>query len=421
MKQPTLAALLCALLTACAIPSAAIASQPLTEATAPVEAAPEATAAPAESEAAQPLPASFGDTTPPIPIDAPSAILMEAKSGQTVMAQNADEAYDVAGVTKIMSALVLMEAVDNGGLRLEDSVVISPAASKSGGMSAFLGSGESYPVETLFKAMMVVNANDAAIALAEKAFGSQEGMLVKMNEKAKSLGIAPVFVNPTGHNADGQLMSARDAAVIARALCKYPKIFEWSKVYTSEIAHPGDRKTELTNPNKLVRFYPGCDGFATGSVGNKSYSGVVTAERDGMRYIAVVLGAQNANKRSDVAKAMLDYAFANYVPINAIEKGKGIAKDIPVTGGSQKTVHGIAGEDLTLLIERGDEARIDKKVVLDKEILQAPVQADQVLGKLVIGLDGKELGQVPIVAANAVEASDFGSSLRRAVLDYLRR
>lgn len=401
MKQRTLVALFCALSMACVGSIEAMAGEP----------------APTMEPAATVEP----DAGAPIPLDAPHALLMEAKSGQVVMAHDADEAVDTAGVTKIMSALVLMEAVENGALRLEDTATISPVASKAGGMSAFLANGESYPVETLFKAMMVVNANDATIALAEKTFGSQEGMLVKMNEKAKNLGLSAVFVNPTGHNAAGQSMSARDAATIARELSKHPKIFEWSCIYTSDIVHPGDRVTELTNPNRLVRFYQGCDGFATGSVGNKSYSGVITAERDGIRYIAVVLGAKNANTRSDVAKAMLDYAFANYVPINAIEQGKGVAKDIPVLGGTQKTIHGVAGEDLTLLIERGDEARIVKEVSLDNEVLQAPIKMGDRIGTLTVRLDGKELGRVPVCAASDVTASDFASSLRRVVLDHLRR
>lgn len=359
--------------------------------------------------------------TMPFNVDAQSVIVLEAKTGQVIMEQNADEQMDVAGTVKLMTALVLMEMMEKGNFLLEDQVSISTTASKAGGMSAFLGSGETYTVEALMRAMMMVNANDAAIALAEKAAGSQDGLLAKMNSRASELGISPVFVNVTGHNADGQRMSARELGVIAQTLVKFERVMEWSKLYTDVIQHPNDRQTELTNPNRMVRFYEGCDGLATGSNKNTNYCSVITAERDGVRYIAIVLGAKNSTERFDISKQLLDYAFANYTPVTVIEAGKGVARDVPVEGGAKKSVHGIAGESLSLVIEKGSEGQIEKIPSLFNETLQAPVLQGDQIGELTIKMGNKEIKKIPILAAEDIESSSFTANLERIINDFIHR
>ena len=356
----------------------------------------------------------------PFSVDAKAAILIDAASGQVIFEKNADEKYDVAGMTKLMSALIVSEVLDSGALKLSDTAAVSSSAAGIGGMSAFLTSGESYTVEELYKAMLMISANDATAALAEKLYGSSEAFVAKMKERAAELGISPVFTSATGHRAEGQGMSARDAAVIAMELCHYASALTYSSIYMGELVHADGRVTELVNPNRLVRFYSGCDGLSTGSNSSVGYSGTFTAQRDGARYIVVVIGANSADTRSAIAQKLLDHAFANYESVVVIEKGKGVAKDVPVEGGRKSTVHGVAGETLCLLLKKGESSGIAKEVKLG-EALIAPVLAGQQMGELVVSLNGAEIARVPIVASEAVEKASIGSALRVIWLDWLHR
>ena len=357
----------------------------------------------------------------PFEVDAKAAILVDATSGQVICEFNADEQFDIAGASKVMSMLVLAESIEDGLLSLSDKVNVSTTATNTGGMSAFLEHGEDYIAEELFNAVLTVNANDATLALVEKAFGSQNGLLKKISEKSKELGIAPNFVNVTGHNASGQAMSAREAAVIACELAKYDTVLSHGTSYSDTIEHPSGRVTELVNPNKLVRFYQGCDGFATGSSSGSGYSGVFTASRSGQRYITVVIGARNSNTRADIAKKLLDHAFANYESILVIEEGKGVAKDIPIDGGVQKTVHGVASQGLSILTKKGEASQITKTSELLEGELKAPVVKGDVVGYLVINKGDVLLKRIPIVAFNDVEKASLYRNFTQLLLDYLRR
>ena len=355
--------------------------------------------------------------TLPFEVNAKAAVLMDAASGQVIYEKNADELYDVAGMIKLMSALILSEAIESGTLSLTDTANVSSSAAGLGGMSAFLAAAQSYSVETLFKCMLMISANDATVALAEKLVGSSEAFVARMNERAKQMGLSSVFTSPTGHRATGQGMSARDAAKIARELSKHSTALMYSAIYMDELIHADGRRTELVNPNRLVRFYSGCDGLATGS-NSSGYSGTFTAERNGTRYIAVVIGASNSENRSAIAQKLLDHAFANYESVVVIEKGKGVAKDVPIDGGRKKTVHGVAGETLSLLLKKGEAAGISKEVEVTEE-LTAPVEAGQKMGELIVKLNGVELARVPVVACETVEKATIASALRLIWLSWL--
>ncbi|MGI6193173.1 MAG: D-alanyl-D-alanine carboxypeptidase family protein [Christensenellales bacterium] len=355
--------------------------------------------------------------TLPFEVNAKAAVLMDAASGQVIYEKNADELYDVAGMVKLMSALILSEAIESGTLSLTDTANVSSSAAGLGGMSAFLAAAQSYSVETLFKCMLMISANDATVALAEKLVGSSEAFVARMNERAKQMGLSSVFTSPTGHRATGQGMSARDAAKIARELSKHSTALMYSAIYMDELIHADGRRTELVNPNRLVRFYSGCDGLATGS-NSSGYSGTFTAERNGTRYIAVVIGASNSENRSAIAQKLLDHAFANYESVVVIEKGKGVAKDVPIDGGRKKTVHGVAGETLSLLLKKGEAAGISKEVEVTEE-LTAPVEAGQKMGELIVKLNGVELARVPVVACETVEKATIASALRLIWLSWL--
>ena len=348
----------------------------------------------------------------PFAVDSSAAILVDAATGQVIFEKNSQEAYDVAGMAKILSALVVAQALEQGEITLEQQVQISQTASRTGGMSAFLTSGASYPVSDLYKTMMMISANDATIALAEAISGSEEAFVARMQKKAAELGASPVLVNATGHKAAGQKMSAQDAAKIACALVKYPSALERSAVYMDYLTHAEGRETELVNPNRLVRFYEGCDGIATGSNSESGYSGAFTALRGSDRYIAVVIGARNAN--------LLDYAFANFRSVIVMEKGKGVAKDVPVSGGMKKTVHGVAGESFSMLLAKTAEENLEKEVVLFEEI-EAPLEEGQQIGELIIKSGGAEIARIPVVASEAVAKASIGTGFRLIMLDWLRR
>lgn len=357
----------------------------------------------------------------PFEIDAAAAILIEAKTGQVILEKNADEQLDLAGTIKIMGALVIAREMEGGLYDLSTPVQIGDEAVRIGGMSAFLSRGATYSLEELIKPMMMICANDAMAALAQQSAGSEQAFVEKMNQAARELKISPVFVNATGHKAEGQKMSVREAAVISRELVQYPQLLQYSGIYMDELSHADGRITELVNPNRLVRFYTGCDGLMTGSTSQAGYSGAFTAQRDGQRYIAVIAGAKNNAQRSELAQQMLEYAFANYTTVVVMEEGTGVARDVPVEGGTERSVHGAAGEDCALLIRKGEEGQISKEPVLYEETLTAPVCEGDKIGEIVVKKNSEIAAKVPIVAAKTIEKASIKRSLRLFALDFLRK
>ena len=356
----------------------------------------------------------------PFSIEAKAAILVDAATGQVIWEKNADEQLDPAGMAKLMSALLVSEALESGTLDPEGGLSVSAAAAATGGMSAFLTRGESYGVQELFRAMMMISANDATVVLAEALCGSQEGFAAAMQERAAQFSLDAKFVNPTGHKAQGQTMSARDGAKLACELAKHPAALEYASVYSGVLIHPGGRTTELVNPNRLVRFYSGCDGLSTGSNNAALYCGAFTAKRGTDRFVAVIFGAPNADARAQGAQKLLDYAFANYQSVIVIEEGKGVAKDVPVAGGRKRSVHGVAGEGVSLLLKKGEAGQIEKEPVIFEE-LSAPVEKGQTIGELTVKKDGEVVARVPIVAYERVEKASVSALLRVELLDWLRR
>lgn len=352
--------------------------------------------------------------------DAQAVILVDAASGTVVYENNADTLYDVAGMSKLMSVLIVAETIDSGTIAVEDSVTISKTAASTGGMSGFLEYNAAYTVDELFKAMTMISANDATVALAEYICGSSEAFVSRMNERAKAMGLSCTFTSPTGHKAQGQQMSARDCAAIAAELTKYPTVLAYSSIYMDKLTHAGGRETDLVNPNRLVRFYTGCDGLATGSGGSGGYCGTFTALRNDSRYIAVVIGSQNADSRSAAAQKLLDHAFANFESVVIVEKGKGVARDVPIENGRHKSVHGVAGEELKLLIEKGAASQVEKEVTL-YENLTAPIEEGQQIGEMTVTLSGKEIARIPVVAYERIDEASIFNCARDIWLDWLRR
>lgn len=353
--------------------------------------------------------------TPPIELPCAAAILVEPQSGQVLFAQNTDTPRPVASVTKVMTILLALEALSQGRVSLEDEFSISQAAAGMGGSQVLLDVGEVQPFSVLLKSAIVGSANDASVAIAEALYGSESVFVERMNERARELGLTDThFVNCTGLPAEGQQTTARDVAVMTMAMLSYPTYFDFSTVWLDEVDHGDGRITQLTNTNKLIRLYDGCDGGKTGSTNEAGYCISATAERGGMRLIAVVLGADTGSERFDIASEMLDYGFAHYRLYPVAQEGTKVRGELPVTGGDSAGVPLVLGGALTLLIQKGEEQGI--QLVPDlPESLEAPVAAGQEVGGVEVVVDGRSVARIPVLAAREVTAKGLKNALSRVL------
>ena len=353
--------------------------------------------------------------TPPIELPCAAAILVEPQSGQVLFAQNTDTPRPVASVTKVMTILLALEALSQGRVSLEDEFSISQAAAGMGGSQVLLDVGEVQPFSVLLKSAIVGSANDASVAIAEALYGSESVFVERMNERARELGLTDTyFVNCTGLPAEGQQTTARDVAVMTMAMLSYPAYFDFSTVWLDEVDHGDGRITQLTNTNKLIRLYDGCDGGKTGSTNEAGYCISATAERGGMRLIAVVLGADTGSERFDIASEMLDYGFAHYRLYPVAQEGTKVRGELPVTGGDSAGVPLVLGGALTLLIQKGEEQGI--QLVSDlPESVEAPIAAGQEVGGVEVVVDGRAVARIPVLAAQEVTAKGLKNALSRVL------
>ena len=351
--------------------------------------------------------------SPPMTINCAAALLLEPKSGQVIFAMNADSPRSVASVTKVMTILLTLEAIEAGRISLDDRVTISADAAGMGGSQVLLDTGETQSIAVLLKSMIVGSANDAAVALAEVLYGSEELCAARMNERAAELGMTGThFVNCTGLPADGQHTTARDVAIMSMAMFSHPLYFDFSGVWLDDVDHGDGRVTQLTNTNKLIRLYDGCDGGKTGSTDEAGYCITATAQRGGMRLIAVVLGASSGTERFSIAKEMFDYGFANYRLYPVAQSGTPIRGSLPVVSGEKDSVGLELDGDLTLLILKGAEQDIQLSPSLPESI-EAPVQMGERVGSVNVIVEGKNAASIPIAAAETVDAKGFRHGLKR--------
>lgn len=354
----------------------------------------------------------------PMELACKSALLMEPESGQIIFEYNADERRPVASVTKIMSILLACEALEEGRAGLDDVVNISKNAAGMGGSQVLLDVGEQQPFSILLKSMIVGSANDAAVAIGEHLYGSEEQFVRRMNERAQQLSMNNThFSNCTGLPAEDHYTTARDVAIMSTALLNYPEYFEYSTIWLDEVDHGNGRVTQLTNTNRLIRLYEGCDGLKTGSTNEAGYCMSATAQRGDMRLVAVVLGAQSGKERFEIAEKMLDYGFANYRIYPVAERGAKVRGKLRVVGGDAEDVELVLDGDLTLLIEKGDEGDIQLLPSLPESV-RAPLEAGQHVGYVEVHRNGRMVGQVPVASACAVGAQGFGSSLNRILENW---
>ena len=365
-------------------------------------------AVPARAEEAAPM-----ETGVPVDLTSPSAILTEASTGRVIFEKNADERRPVASVTKVMTILLTLEAIDSGQIAQEDQVLVSERAASMGGSQAYLDANSSYAVSELLKTVIIASANDSAVALAEHLCGAEEAFVRRMNERAAELGLADThYVNCTGLPAQGHYTTARDVARLSAQLDQHPLYYTFSTVWMDEIRHKGGRVTQLTNTNRLVRFYAGCDGYKTGSTNEAKYCMSATAEKDGMRLIAVVLGAGAGQTRFNEARKMLEYGFSGYQLFTPVTQGDALGLEVAVRLGAQDSVSAVSGGGVSLLLRKGEEKDISIEAALAQSVA-APVAQGDMLGEIRVMQGGRVAAVLPAVAGENVELPGMVGSLLR--------
>ena len=332
-------------------------------------------------------------------VEAGSAVLMEKETGAVLYEANAHDKLEPASVTKVMTLLLVMEALDAGRIQKEDLVTVSARAASMGGSQVYLKEGEQMTVDDMLKAVAVVSGNDAAVALAEHIAGSEEGFVALMNQRATELGMADTnFVNCTGLPAAGHLTSAYDIALMSRELIlRHPDIRTYTTIWMDTIR---DGQFQLANTNKLVRYYEGCTGLKTGSTDSALYCLSATAEREGMELIAVVMKSPTSAQRFESAKAMLTFGFANYTLVD-VRPGEALPP-VDVALGVVDQVQPVLGQSSRILVDKSQINEVTTAVRLTEGV-EAPVEAGQKLGELVVSVAGEERQTIPLVAAQAVE------------------
>ncbi len=349
-------------------------------------------------------------------LTAPSAVLMEASTGKVLFEKNSHEVRACASITKVMTLLLVMEAIDQGRMSLTDTITASEHASSMGGSDIWLEPGEIMSADDMVKATVVASANDAAVALAEHLEGTEEAFVQKMNQRAAELGMKDtVFKNCNGLDEEGHVTSAYDVALMSRELIKHEKIFDYTTIWMDTLR---EGKTQIVNTNKLLKSYNGITGLKTGTTGGAGSCITATAQRDGLSLIGVVLGSATGKERFTDAAALLDYGFSNYM-IYTPGLPEEALQPVPVANGMQSQVAVESAASGSVLLTKGREKDLKTEVKLSESV-EAPVAKGQQLGKIVYTLDGEVLTEYPITAAGDVEQISFFSALGILARELLR-
>lgn len=351
-------------------------------------------------------------------ISAPSAILMEASTGQIIYEKNPDEKLPPASVTKVMTLLLIFDALESGQIKLADEVTTSEYAASMGGSQVFLEPGETQTVDTLIKCISVASANDACVSMAEYICGNEEEFVAKMNKRAKDLGMKNThFVNCNGLDADGHLTTARDIALMSKELIiTYPQIFDYCNIWMENITHKtqkGESEFGLTNTNKLIRQYEYATGLKTGSTGKAKFCVSATAEKNGVSLIAVIMGAEDSKARFKDAVTLLNYGFGK-CQMYTDEKMPSL-DPISVTGGIQESISLEYEKKFTYLDTTGANLNAVTSRLQIPDKVNAPVKKGDTVGQRIYYLDEKEIGSVNLLAEETVKKAGFFDYLRKAL------
>ena len=355
-------------------------------------------------------------------ITAPSAVLMEASTGQIIYEKDADEQLPPASVTKIMTLLLIFDALYSVQIQLDDKVTTSEYAASMGGSQVFLEAGETQTVDTLIKCISVASANDACVAMAEYICGNEEEFVARMNQRAKDLGMENThFINCNGLDVDGHLTTARDIAVMSRELItEYPEIYDYCTIWMENITHTTKKGTSefgLTNTNKLIRQYEYATGLKTGSTGKAKFCVSATARKDGMDLIAVIMAAPDSKTRMKDAVTLFNYGFGKcqryeekqIQPMEPVEVSRGKEKQVNVVQDGKFVYVDTTGADLS---------KVKRKAVY-KEKIEAPVKKGEKIGVVQYYLDEKMIGSIDIIAEQSVEKISYKSAMGNALEEFL--
>lgn len=342
-----------------------------------------------------------------------SAYLVDAATFTPLYAKNENERLPIASMVKIMTALLTLEAVDRGELSLDEKVPVSENAASMGGSQVFLDAGTEHRAGDLLKSVIVASANDSCVALAERVSGSVEGFVSDMNARAAELGMKDTrFANCTGLPAAESFSTAHDVALMFREVIRHPVYFEDAGVWLEDYVHPDGRTTVMTNTNKLVKFYNGCDGGKTGFTSEAKFCLAATAERDGMRVIAVVAGADSSKSRFNAVSSMFNHAFGSFKAEKLLGAGELAAQRVKVAGGKERSVGVTVNEDIVRLAPRSDKTAAELRLELPDKV-KAPVRKGDVVGKGYVVVDGTAVREFDLVAAEDVARASIWDLFRR--------
>ena len=358
-----------------------------------------------------------------ISVNAKASLLMEADTGTILLESNAHEKLAPASVTKVMTMLLIYEALANGKINWDQTVTVSAYAASMGGSQIFLEPEEQQTVRDLVKSIVIASANDAAVAMAEFVAGSEEAFVTMMNKKAEELGMKNTnFRNSCGLDAEGHLTTAYDIALMSRELItKYPEVFEYTKIRLDKITHKtarGEEEFGLTNTNRLIRSYPGTTGLKTGSTSEALFCISATAEKEGMSLIAVILGAPDPTTRFDSAMKLFDYGYANYA-ISAQEPENTPMGEITVYKGKKESAQAVIEQQQHVLVPKGKNIVIDSQVDMAASV-SAPVSKGTRVGEIIYSSDGKEVGRGTLVIAEDIEKAEVQDIMKRVFTRWVR-
>lgn len=343
-----------------------------------------------------------------------SAILIDRDTGTIMYEKNSEEKLPPASMTKIMTMLLIMEAIDQGKLKLDEKIRTSEHAASMGGSQIFLEPGEEMTTEEMLKGIAIGSGNDAAVAVAERLAGSEDEFVNLMNKKAKELGLESTqFQNVTGLPVENHYSSAKDMALMAKELLKYEDITKFTGTYEDYLREDTDKKFWLVNTNRLVKFYPGVDGLKTGFTAEAKYCLTATAMKNGMRVIAVVFGAPTSKERNAQVTKMLDYAFSQYETHPLHKREEAIGK-VKVSKGSEKEITAVTSEPISILTKKGEKIDKLEKVITINKNLKAPIEKGQEIGKITYKQDGKTLVTSPLVAQKEVKQAKWWTLFKRS-------
>ncbi|MUV39724.1 Serine-type D-Ala-D-Ala carboxypeptidase [Lentibacillus sp. JNUCC-1] len=352
---------------------------------------------------------------------AKSAILIERDTGQVIFKKNENEVLPPASMTKIMTLLLIMEALDKGELKLDEMVRVSERAASMGGTQIFLEAGEEMSVKDMLKGIAIGSANDASMALAERIGGSEEAFVKKMNEKAKALSLEHTkFQNPSGLPAKDHYTTAHDLAIMAKELLKYETITDYTSIYEDYLRKGKENEFWLVNTNKLVKFYPGVDGLKTGYTSEAKYGLTASAEKDGMRLIAVVMGAETSKERNQMVSGMLDYAFSQYDTTRLFNKGD-VITHLEMLKADHAQTPVVASESVSTMFKKGNPSEnISTTVNMDKDIT-LPLKAGDRVGTLVVKDGDRVMSQTPLIIDRDLSKASVYMLFKRAMQEIAKK